>query len=310
MKKIKRMTAVLALLTVLFLIYGCAKRTDVMSGDDYIYCLNADRTGLVKITYEVPDGDAEEMAEAVLKELAKPAEDIEYVQAIPEGVEVRSCKVDNTIAYLDFNSEYLEIPKLEEKLVRAAVVRSLLCVEEIHGVWFSVNGESLRERDGTIIGLMNTDDFVENTGALSSYETDTLTLYFANNSGDKLVKQKVDVKYSSNISKEKLIVEKLIKGPKKSGAYPTLNPNLTLLGVTVKDGICYVTFDGEFLNSVYDVKPEVVVYSLVNSLAEGTQVEKVQIMVNGEKNVTYMDTIDLSQPLLQDMSWVENTEEE
>lgn len=305
MKKVRGFIVLPMLWAAVFLLSACSRRTDVMAGDSYIYCLNEDRTGLVKVSFEIPEGEPEEMAEAVLKELGKPSEDIEYVQAVPEGVTVQSCKVNDTIAYIDFSAGYQEIPPLEEKLVRAAVVQSLLCVDEIHGVLFSVNGESLKDASGTYIGLMNGDDFVENTGALSSYESDTLTLYFANEAGDKLIEQKMDVKYSSNISKEKLIVEMLMRGPKKSGAYPTLNPNVTLLGVTVKDGICYVTFDGEFMNSVYDVKPEVTVYSIVNSLTAGTQAEKVQIMVNGEKNVKYMETIDLSQPLHQDLDWVE-----
>ena len=45
-----------------------------------------------------------------------------------------------------------------------------------------------------------------------------------------------------------------------------------------------MNFDSEFLDSAYDVKPEVAVYSLVNSLIEGTPASKVQITINGEKN--------------------------
>lgn len=120
----------------------------------------------------------------------------------------------------------------------------------------------------------------------------------------------MDVKYSSNMSKEKLIVEKLMKGPKKNAGYPTINPAVSLLGVTIKDGICYVNLDDEFLTGGVDVKPEITIYSIVNSLVEGTTASKVQITVNGEKNISYKDTVDLTQPLQWDMSWVENAEGE
>ena len=80
--------------------------------------------------------------------------------------------------------------------------------------------------------------------------------------------------------------------------------------MTVKEGTCYVNFDSEFLNSVYDVRPEVAIYSLVNSLLEGTGAGSVQIMVNGEKNASYQETVDLSQPLERDLSWEEEKEEE
>ena len=96
---------------------------------------------------------------------------------------------------------------------------------------------------------------------------------------------------------EKLIVEQILKGPSQSGEYPTLNPDTKVLGVTVKEGICYVNLDENFLNVTYDVTPEVAIYSLVNSLIEGTDASKVQISVNGETKVSYMDSLDLSEPL-------------
>lgn len=294
---------------ILSVLSACAKRTDVKPEDGYIYCLNADRTGLLKISFDIPEGEAEEKAEAVLEELAAQPEDIEYVQAIPEQVQVQGVKIEKSFIYVDFSAAYLELPTMEEKLTRAAVVQSLLLISGINGVWFTVDGENLKDSSGKMIGLMTADDFVVNAGAPSSYETATLTLYFANETGDMLVEEKMDVKYSSNISKEKLIVEKLMNGPKKSGSNPTINPNATLLSVTIKDEVCYVNFDSEFLVSAYDIKPEVMIYSLVNSLIEGTQAEKVQITVNGEKNVTYLETIDLSQPMQQNLDLVEGKEE-
>ena len=159
-------------------------------------------------------------------------------------------------------------------------------------------------------GIINEDDFVQNNGSsLSSYEETELTLYFANESGDKLVKQNEQVKYSTNTSREKLIVEKLMHGPQDETAHPTISSTCTLLSVTVKDNICYVNFDSEFMSSAHDIKPEITIYSIVNSLIEGTAVNKVQIMVNGEKNVLYMNTIDLSQPLQQDLDLIQHAEE-
>ena len=87
-----------------------------------------------------------------------------------------------------------------------------------------------------------------------------------------------------------------------------MNPAAALLSVTIKEGTCYVNFDSEFLNSVYDVRPEITIYSIVNSLLEGTNAGNVQIMVNGEKNVAYQETVDLSQPIARDLTGEESTE--
>lgn len=277
---------------------SCGKRTDVGKEDPFIYCLNEECTGLTKVSYDFPEGNAEETARAVLEELKEPAEEIEYTAPIPKEVEVQGCRLRGSILDVDFNSAYLEMGALEEKLVRAAVVQSLVLIDGINAVSFTVDGEMLKDSTGFPVGLMNEDDFVENTGSSpTAYQTDTLTLYFADKEGDSLVPREVDVRYSSNVSREKLIVEKLMQGPSGSGAYPTINPDANLLSVTIKDGICYVNFDSTFLTGAYDVLPEVTVYSIVNSLVEGTEAQKVQITINGETDAKYMETVDLSQPL-------------
>ena len=277
---------------------SCGKRTDVGKEDPFIYCLNEDRTGLTKISYDFPEGNSEETARAVLEELKEPAEEIEYTAPIPKEAKVQGCRLRGSILDVDFNSAYLEMGALEEKLVRAAVVQSLVLIDGINAVSFTVDGEMLKDSTGFPVGLMNEDDFVENTGSSpTAYQTDTLTLYFADKEGDSLVPREVDVRYSSNVSREKLIVEKLMQGPSGSGAYPTINPDANLLSVTIKDGICYVNFDSTFLTGAYDVLPEVTVYSIVNSLVEGTEAQQVQITINGETDAKYMETVDLSQPL-------------
>ena len=293
------------------LLAACGESRRVGEGDPYIYCLNEERTGLLKAAYEMPEGDALETAEAVLEELRTPSEDIEYTAPIPESVEIQSCELRGSILDVDFSAAYLEVGRLEEKLMRAAVVQSLMLIDGINAVSFTVDGQPLADSEGIPVGLMNSDDFVENTGSSpSSYQTDTLTLYFADESGNYLVPSQVDVRYSSNISKDKLIVEKLMQGPKDGSGYPTINPDANLLSVTTKDGICYVNFDSTFLTGAYDILPELTVYSIINSLVEGTEAKQVQITINGESNASYMETVDLSQPLAANMDLVAAEENE
>lgn len=311
MKRIKKLEIVLFAFFLSLTVVSCAKRTDVKTGDEFIYCLNGARTGLVKVIYEFPDGSALEKAEAVLREMSRPAEDIEYTTVFPKGVDVTDLELTGEVLYLNFSPEYLQMERMEEKLVRAAVVQSLTRISGIGSVWIRVEGEDLKDADGHVLGYLNADDFVQNSGSSpSSYQRETLTLYFANAAGDSLVEQQVDVRYNSNIPKEKFIVERLMKGPVSAGGYPTINPDASLLSVTIKDGICYVNFDKAFLKSAYDIKPEITVYSLVNSIVRGTDASMVQISINGENNVKYMQTVDLTQPLSADYDWVEEGEDQ
>lgn len=277
---------------------ACGRDSEPGKGDPFIYCLDENRTGLVKVAYDFPGEDTREQAEAVLAQLKEQPESIDYAAPIPEDVEVNSCSLKGSILDVDFNGEYAKMSGISEKLTRAAVVRSLVQIEGVNAVAFTIQGEPLTDSDGNPVGLMNEDDFVENTGSsLSAYQTDTLTLYFADSTGSQLVAQRTDVRYSANVSKEKLIVERLVQGPSDGNAFPVISPDVNLLSVTIKDGICYVNFDSTFLTGAYDVLPEVTVYSIVNSLVEGTEAQEVQIAINGETEVKYMEAVDLSKPL-------------
>ncbi len=304
MKKYK-ILAVLGMILCTTVLLACSKRTDIKNDTPYIYGLNAERTGLKKISYEIKEKDPLKAAKAMLKEMKTPATDISYTNAIPKKVKINKCELEGQILRIDFSKEYEKIQELEEKLVQAAVVQSLVKIEGISALWMTVDGKEILNSEGKIAGYLNEDDYVQNMDeSVSTYQTETLTLYFANETGDKLVPCDCSVKYNSNTPKEKLIVEKLLKGPKKGSGKPTLNPDTVLLGVTTKDGICYVNFDEQFLNAQVDVKPEVTIYSIVNSLVDGTVASKVQITVNGEKNVKYKQMVDLANPFQRESEWI------
>lgn len=57
-----------------------------------------------------------------------------------------------------------------------------------------------------------------------------------------------------------------------------------------KDGICYVNLDESFLTVVNNVSTDVAVYSIVNSLVELSNINKVQILINGEVPESFQTT--------------------
>ncbi len=156
---------------------------------------------------------------------------------------------------------------------------------------------------------MTADTFIENAGnEINAYEKVDLRLYFANEEGNLLVEENQrNVVYNSNIAMEKLVVEKLIEGPKAEGYYPTINPTTKIVSVTVKDGICYVNLSGEFLNQPYNVTSDVTIYSITNSLVELSNVNKVQISVDGETNIAYREKLSLNNVFERDLDMLEPT---
>lgn len=302
----KKQISILCCLFCLALLSGCQNKTEDKVTGDYIYYMNTKGTALVKEGYQINRDDTNEAISNMLDALAKAPESIDYQSAFPVKLKVVGFALEDKQLYLNFNEKYNKMDPVTEVLLRAAVVQSLVQIDGVEYVAFSVENEPLVSAKGNPVGLMQADDFVQNTGsALNNYQTVNLTLYFANKTGDHLVKQTGDVKYNSSNSIEKVIVEQLMKGPSGEGAQPTIPQEAKLLGVSVKDGICYVNFDEGFLRSSYDVTPSITIYSIVNSIIDSGSVSQVQISINGETSVSYKESIKLDQPFERNLDLVE-----
>lgn len=280
------------LLTIPLLMAGCRKQQQVDESGYRIWYINQDETCLKYENKELQSKNEEGLLREMMEVMRETPADDELKPVIPEDVELLDFDFEHNQLYLDFSPEYKKMPKVYEVLCRAAIVRTLGQIDGVEYVDFQVNGEPLTDLEGKEIGLMNEDQFIENAGEeINAYKTADLTLYFSNKAGDKLVGQRVAMEYNSNISLEKLIVEQLIAGPPFEGAYPTIPSETKLLNISIKDNICYVNLDEGFLGTGYNVIESIPVYSIVNSLIENTDAQKVQISINGETNRMFRESI-------------------
>lgn len=280
------------LLAVPLLMAGCRKQQQVDESGYRIWYINQDETCLKYENKELQSKNEEGLLREMVEVMRETPTDDELKPVIPEDVTLLDFDFEHNQLYLDFSPEYKKMPKVYEVLCRAAIVRTMGQIDGVEYVDFQVNGEPLTDLEGKEIGLMNEDQFIENAGEeINAYKTADLTLYFANKAGDKLVGQRVAMEYNSNISLEKLIVEQLIAGPPFEGAYPTIPSETKLLNISIKDKICYVNLDEGFLGTGYNVIESIPVYSIVNSLIENTDAQKVQISINGESNRMFRESI-------------------
>ena len=280
------------LLAVSLLMAGCRKQQQVDESGYRIWYINQDETCLKYENKELQSKNEEGMLREMMEVMREMPDDEGLKPVIPEDVKLLDFDFEHNQLYLDFSPEYKKMPKVYEVLCRAAIVRPLGQIDGVEYVDFQVDGEPLTDLEGKEIGLMNEDQFIENAGEeINAYKTADLTLYFANKAGDKLVGQRVAMEYNSNISLEKLIVEQLIAGPPFEGAYPTIPSETKLLNISIKDNICYVNLDEGFLGTGYNVIESIPVYSIVNSLIENTDAQKVQISINGETNRMFRESI-------------------
>ena len=313
MRKHKRI-CFLCLLPVFLLIFGgCSSEKEKPKEDKAgyrIYYINKDETAVVTELY-APKGDTTgALLEEFLVCLRESSGEREEKPAIPEDVVLLDYTLDKGQLSLQFNLAYLDMNPLYEILCRSAIVRTLCQIPEVETVSFMVGDSPLMDSNEIPIGALNEESFVENAGdEINTYTKTTLTLYFANEKGDRLLEESVSVRYNSNISTERLIMDQLIKGPAIAGLNPVIPPETKVIGVSVKDTVCYVNLDEGFLNNTYVTDPRLTIYAIVNSIVDGGACSQVQISVNGESKMEYMGSVDLSKPLSRDQDFVENVKE-
>ena len=307
--RVNRWIGPMVLLLAIVLV-GCASRQEHPKEETgyQIYYINKEETAVVTRTYQPEGNTTEELLGEFLECLRESSGDPEEKPASPDSVGLVDYTLEKGQLSLCFNLAYLDMNPLYEILCRSAIVRTLCQIPEVENVSFMVEDSPLMDSNETPIGSLNEESFVENAGdEINTYTMTTLQLYFANETGDRLVGERVEVRYSSNMSVEKLVVERLIKGPITKDAYPAIPSETKLVSISTKDGICYVNLDEGFLEQGYDVLEQIPVYSIVNSLTEIPGISKVQILINGETNLTYQESIRLETIFERNLDLIEET---
>lgn len=307
---------ILCVLLCFALLSGCSQPARETASPDevYLYYVTADDSAVVPVPFEAPDPGEPGTDEVAFYEkeimawidaLSGVPENLEYKSPIDNGMGVNAITYLSGQATLDFDSSYLNAPAQTEVLRRAAIVKTLVQIDGVESVAFTVEGMPITDSKQVPIGIMTADTFVSNPGAeINAYETTTVQVYFADEEGTMLIGRTENVGYISNISMERLVVDRVIAGPLTDKAFPTVSPTLKVLNVTTKDGICYVNLDDSFLTKTLKVSDEVVIYSFVNSLTELPNVSKVQFMIDSETEISFGDHIYLSDPFERNLELI------
>ena len=272
----------------------------------YVYFINKAGDELKKEEYRVKSDNVNSQITDLLDALSKDGDEKDDKAAVPETVIVNGFKLDNGIVTVDFNSEYNHLENQTEVMCRAAVVLTLIQINAVDGIAFTVDDKPYEKVAGTKLGVMDASSFVSMLrGGDDQFARADFLLYFGNEDGSKLKKYDLKNANYGNKTKEEFIVDKLISGPDKNGYTATLNKNVKLRSVSSSNNICYVDFDESFLSERSGVLDEVCIYSIVNSLCELNDIHEVQITVNKDSDIVYHKKISLREPLIRNLDLVE-----
>jgi len=311
MKRRYRMGFLFLFFTVIFLLTACEKEDEYEGKNRYsIYYLNREETKITEFAYYTETEEPIKVLGELLAILSQTPQNVNFNETIRNFL-VTAYSINEDVIQISVDEHYKDMSATTEVLTRAAIVRTLTQIEGVNYVNMKIGDKDLTDSLGAVIGSMTAEQFVDNSGnEINTYENVELTLYFASQNGKYLIKAMRPVEYNSNISLERVLVENLIKGPSGEDLYPTINPNTKIQNVTVKDNICYVNLSEDFLTQQSNVTPEVTIYSIVNTLIELNNINKVQIAIEGNNSVIFRETYELTTLFERNLDVLKPVEEE
>lgn len=130
-------------------------------------------------------------------------------------------------------------------------------------------------------------------------------LYFSCSGGENLQLEirKVD---SENIYMNTL--KELIGGPEESSLLKTIPDGVKVEEFTLENTLARVSFSRELVDNHWggSTGERLTVYSIVNTLAQFSEIEEVQILVSGDRLVSLANHMDLTEPVKPDESIVKD----
>lgn len=269
-----------------------------------VYYFDTKTSSIVSEPY-VPQGETKaELVDELLNKLKQVPENVIYKSALPESVTVKEAyfNLDGRLT-INFDSNYSSLTGIPEVLCRAAIVKTLCQIPGVELIEFNVNGQPLKDSNDVVVGFLTAKDFIDNIEDEMSYK---VNLYFANEQGDALIQVTSDVYYNGTGTIEELVIKQLINGPTELGVYDTIPEGTTLLNVSTNEGICTVDFNEKFLEKLPNITDEVAIYSVVNTLVELNNVNKVQFKINGQVQKTYREGIPFDKYFERNLTLIDN----
>lgn len=279
--------------------------TETLQEKQYqIYYLNSGGTRLISEEYTTDATEEIELINELMTQIQTVPKEVECQVVLSDKVEYQGYRLEQSVLYLYFDSNYAAMEPTREILCRTALARTLTQLSFVDHIMIYSGEQPLMDRNGNLVGMISASDFISSISDVNDFEKRKIILYFADDEGNLLVPEEREVIHNTNTSLERLVVSELIKGPAEPGHYPVLPADMKILGMNVNENICYLNFDDAFLKSSLDVKPELPIYAIVNSLSELSSVNKVQITVNGTAEAVFRDTIPLNTTFERNLDYI------
>lgn len=134
------------------------------------------------------------------------------------------------------------------------------------------------------------------------FSGESVQLYFATKDGMNLVVEERAVRGDRVTA----AVEELIRGPRSEELSSTIPNGAALLSIKVEKGLCTVNFNENLVKNHWggSTGELLTVYSIVNTLCQFPGIERVQLLIEGQKVETLAGHLMLDESLKPDLELV------
>ncbi len=303
-----KMLKYILLSLLVLLLSACVKESETKDEKLYrVYYLNASATAIVPVDYAASGTEDDALIRELLEAMNTVPADKEVMAALEDKVTFMNYTRKDNVLYLHFDTNYAGMKPTREILARAALVKTLSQVEGIDFIGINSGDQPLADANGNPLPIFYAAEFIDAVSDVNSFEKVELNLYFANAAGDKLSVEKRELVHDINNSREKLVLEELIKGPLDAGRQALLPSTLKINNVSINDNTCYIDFDESLVLALGKPNNKLLVYSVVNSIVDVGNVSKVQMTINGSNAYQFANGIDLGTSFDRDLDCVEES---
>lgn len=307
--KSRKLLTILLLIFIVSLMASCGAVNEKTTGDGKyseevsMYFSNTDYNNIGSEKRIVTCDNKDSLPEAVIKELIKGPVDTNLRSAIPSGTTLNSIRTESLTATVDLSREFLnydgENSKSVELIARYSTVKTLCGLDGIDKVIITVDGKPLMNSQGTPVGALGEGDIVFTQSSNENVTQKYMTLYFSDDDAHLIAERRKATLVDNSM--EKTIVTEIIKGPEDGNTYATVPKDTKVLSVETKEGICFVNLSEDFINKFSGGTTEatMAIYSIVDSLTELPDTDKVQFLIDGVKVESFGDYV-FSEPFMRD----------
>jgi len=252
----------------------------------------------------IKNADMQAMVNSALSILKTAPESARLAASVPDFLDpitvdiLPSDSSDNYIAELYFTDTYNAMTPLEASDCICSLVYTLTDFGFIDGVMLYVNGENLPFLNSSVLNRQN---IITDIGIEIVYVKEKVSLYYADKSGNGLVKEEREIEYDTSEPLETSIIRSMIINPANDELISVIPKETKVISTKRVDVICYVDLNADFISKLESkaggsITERLAIASIVNTLTERSGIKKVQILIEGSTLVTKNHGIDLTTP--------------